>query len=278
MRHLLQPNVPLHPLILQPNRKNTMGRLTNKVAIVTGAASGMGLAAAHIFAEEGAKVVAADISVTALGTEVEAIVAKGGSAVAAELDVSSPDAWKSVIDQTLAEYGRIDILINNAGIHRREGILEAELDDWNLVLSVNLTSVWLGMKAVIPEMQKQGGGSIVNISSIAGIVGGLSDAGGAAYSASKGGVRSLTKHAAQWFAKDSIRVNSIHPGSVFTGMAAAAGKTKESMAAAYGDNIPLPPHIGEPEDIAHGMLYLASDEAKYITGEELIIDGGWTSH
>lgn len=254
-----------------------MGRLTDKVAIITGAASGMGLAAAQIFAAEGAKVIATDVSGVTLKAEVEAITATGGSAIAVELDVSSPEAWKDVVAQALAEYGKVDILVNNAGVQKRDGVLQAELDDWNFILGVNLTGVWLGMKAVIPEMQKHGGGSIVNISSIAAIVGGLSDGGGAAYSASKGGVRSLTKHAAQWFAKDGIRVNSIHPGAVYTGMAKAAGKTKESLATAYSDLIPLPPHIGDSEDIAYGMLYLASDEAKYVTGEELIIDGGWTS-
>jgi len=137
--------------------------------------------------------------------------------------------------------------------------------------------VWLGMKSVIPHMQAIGKGSIINVSSIAAIVGGAADAGGAAYSASKGAVRSLTKHAAQWFAKDGIRVNSIHPGAVFTGLAAAAGYTREAMAEAFGANIPLPPHVGDPIDIAYGMLYLASDESKYVTDEELIIDGGWVT-
>jgi NAD(P)-dependent dehydrogenase (short-subunit alcohol dehydrogenase family) len=178
----------------------------------------------------------------------------------------------------VAEHGRVDVLVNNAGIHIAKGILEAELDDWNKVMAVNTTGVWLGMKSVIPYMQRQGAGSIVNVSSIAAIVGGVSDAGGAAYSASKGAVRSLTKHAAQWFGRDGVRVNSIHPGSVFTGLAAAAGMTMETMAEQLGGEVPLPPHVGEPNDIGYGMLYLASDEAKYITGEELVIDGGWTTH
>jgi NAD(P)-dependent dehydrogenase (short-subunit alcohol dehydrogenase family) len=143
------------------------------------------------------------------------------------------------------------------------------------VMAVNTTGVWLGTKSVIPHMQSQGGGSIVNVSSIAGIVGGESDAGGAGSSASEGAVLSLRKHAAQWFAKDGIRVNSIHPGSVYTGLAVAAGLTKETMAAQLGANVPLPPHVGDPSDSGYGMLSLASDEAKYVTGEELVIDGGW---
>jgi NAD(P)-dependent dehydrogenase (short-subunit alcohol dehydrogenase family) len=254
-----------------------MARLSGKVAIITGAASGMGLATAQLFAAEGAKVVATDVSIDALNAAVEAIVADGGDAIALKLDVSSPESWVAVTSAAMDSYGKVDILINNAGIHIAKGILEAELDDWNLVMAVNTTGVWLGMKSVLPLMQANGSGSIVNVSSIAAIVGGSADGGGAAYSASKGAVRSLTKHAAQAFAKDSIRVNSVHPGSVFTGLAVAAGMDKQSMADALGANVPLPPHVGESNDIAYGIIYLASDEAKYTTGEELVIDGGWTT-
>jgi len=255
-----------------------MARLSGKVAIITGAASGMGLSGSQLFAQEGAIVVMTDVVEEALAREADAIRAGGGTVTAIPLNVSSPDSWDNVIEKTLAEHGRIDILVNNAGIHSPKGILDAEIDDWNKVMAVNTTGVWLGMKAVIPTMQKQGGGSIVNVSSIAAIVGGMADDGGAAYSASKGAVRSLTKHAAQWFGKDGVRVNSVHPGAVFTGLAAAAGLTKETMAARFGDAIPLPPHVGEPSDIGYGMLYLASDESKFVTGEELVIDGGWITH
>ncbi|MCI2265153.1 SDR family NAD(P)-dependent oxidoreductase [Sediminivirga luteola] len=255
-----------------------MARLDGKVAIITGAASGMGLAGAQLFAREGASVVLTDVVTEALERETAALAESGAQATSSVLDVASPDSWQSAVSEAVTRFGRIDVLVNNAGIHIPKGILEAELDDWNKVLAVNTTGVWLGMKHVIPQMQEQGGGSIVNVSSIAGIVGGLSDAGGAAYSASKGAVRSLTKHAAQWFAKDGIRVNSIHPGAVFTGLAAAAGLTKETMAGQFGSAIPLPPHVGDPEDIGYGMVYLASDESKYVTGEELVIDGGWTTH
>lgn len=255
-----------------------MARLGGKVAIITGAASGMGLSGSQLFAQEGAAVIMTDVVEEALMREAASIREAGGTVTAIVLDVSSPDSWNHVVEQTLTEHGRIDILVNNAGIHMPKGILEAEIDDWNRVMAVNTTGVWLGMKAVIPSMQKQGHGSIVNVSSIAAIVGGLADTGGAAYSASKGAVRSLTKHAAQWFAKDGIRVNSIHPGAVYTGMVAAAGLTRETMAAKFRHVTPLPPHVGDPSDIGYGMLYLASDESKFITGEELVIDGGWTSH
>lgn len=254
-----------------------MGRLESKVAIITGAASGMGLAGAKLFAQEGAKVVVADIT-DGVATAVEEINEAGGDAIGVTLDVSSQESWAAAVAATLDAFGRIDVLVNNAGIHVAKGVLEAELDDWNKVIAVNTTGVWLGMKSVIPHMREVGGGSIVNVSSIAAIVGGFADGGGAAYSASKGAVRSLTKHAAQNFAQDRIRVNSIHPGAVFTGLAEAAGLTQESMAGLYGTEIPLPPHVGVGDDIGYGMLYLASDEAAYVTGEELVIDGGWTTH
>ncbi|WP_340399043.1 glucose 1-dehydrogenase [Paenibacillus sp. FSL H8-0079] len=256
-----------------------MGRLTGKVAIITGAASGMGLAGIQLFAREGAKVVATDVAIDALEEQVKLIVADGGEAIALKLDVSSPESWNAVVEETVSKYGKIDILINNAGIHMAKGILEAELEDWDKVMSINGTGVWLGMKAVIPYMQKNGQGSIVNTSSIAAIIGGIADAQGAAYSASKGSVRSLTKHGAQWFAKDNIRVNSVHPGAVFTGMVEKAGiKSQVEMGEHYKNLAPLPPHAGESMDIAYAYLFLASDESKFITGVELPVDGGWISN
>lgn len=256
-----------------------MGRLDGKVAIITGAASGMGLAGAQLFAKEGAKVVATDVVGDVLDERVNEIVANGGDAVAFQLDVSKPESWKEVVEKTIDKFGKIDVLVNNAGIHIAKGILEAELDDWNKVMSINSTGVWLGMKAVIPHMQKNGGGSIVNTSSIAAIVGGVGDANGAAYSASKGAVRSLTKHAAQWFGKDNIRVNSVHPGAIFTGMVEKAGiKSQEEMGSHYEGKAALKPYAGESMDIANAYLYLASDESKYVTGVELVVDGGWTTN
>ncbi|MGK7379237.1 SDR family NAD(P)-dependent oxidoreductase [Planococcus sp. 1R117A] len=255
-----------------------MARLDGKVAIITGAASGMGLAGAQLFAKEGAKVVATDVVVDALEEKVNEIKSNGGEAIALRLDVSQPDSWKEVIDKTIEEYGKIDILVNNAGIHIAKGILEAELDDWDKVMAINTTGVWLGMKSVIPHMQNNGGGSIVNTSSIAAILGGMGDGHGAAYSASKGAVRALTKHAAQWFGESNIRVNSVHPGAIFTGMVEKAGiKSREEMGAHYEGRSALPPYAGEALDIANAYLYLASDESKYVTGLELVVDGGWIS-
>lgn len=253
-----------------------MARLAGKVAIITGAASGMGLAAAQLFAREGAQVVATDVVADVLEKEIAEIQ---GDIIAVPLDVASADAWAEVVATTVRTYGGVDVLINNAGIHLAKGILETELEEWDRVMAINTTGVWLGMKAVIPQMQQRGGGSIVNCSSIAGIIGGQADGHGAAYSASKGAVRSLTKHAAQWFAADRIRVNSVHPGAVFTGMAKAVGlNSAEEMGKFAGEQTPLAPGCGESMDIAYGYLYLASDEAKFVTGEELVIDGGWTTH
>lgn len=255
-----------------------MARLDGKVTIITGAASGMGLAGMQLFAKEGAKVVATDIVVDKLEENVKKIVDNGGDVIALPLDVSKPESWAEVVDKTIEQYGKIDVLVNNAGIHIAKGILEAELEDWEKVMAINSTGVWLGMKAVIPYMQKIGGGSIINCSSIAAIIGGVGDGHGAAYSASKGAVRSLTKHAAQWFGHDNIRVNSVHPGAIFTGLAEAVGiKSQEDMGAHYEGKAALKPYAGESMDIANAYLYLASDESKYVTGIELVVDGGWTT-
>ncbi|MCL2471387.1 MAG: SDR family oxidoreductase [Propionibacteriaceae bacterium] len=256
-----------------------MNRLQGKVAMITGAASGMGEAAARLFAQEGARVVAGDVTVDNLNKVVADIVAAGGDATAVTLDVSKPEAWADAVATAIDKYGKIDILVNNAGIHTGVGLLECDMNNWLKVMSINAMGVWLGMKAVIPHMQANGGGSIVNTSSIAGLIGGAdADAGDVAYSASKGAVRSMTKHAAQFFGKDEIRVNSVHPGPIFTGMARAAGfNSREEMGAQFGQTV-LKPYIGEPLDIAYAYLYLASDESKFVTGEELVVDGGQVTH
>lgn len=253
-----------------------MDRLSGKVAIITGAASGMGLAAARLFSAEGAKVVATDVAVDALEREYA-----NGDVLWLQHDVSSEKDWNHVVDRTQAEYGAITTLINNAGFLTSQGASLVESSDttWAKSLDVNLGGVRFGMKSIIPVMQSANGGSIVNCSSIAGLVGGT-DAGDAGYAASKGAVRSLTKHAANAYARDRIRVNSVHPGAIFTGITKGFGiKTLEeaSVIGEGGDTI-LPPYTGEAIDIAYGYLYLASDESKFVTGTELIIDGGWTSH
>lgn len=251
-----------------------MGRLDNKIAIITGSASGMGLAATKLFLKEGAKVVATDIAIAKLKEE----FSNQKDILTLELDVTSEEQWKTVSEQAVQAFGKIDILINNAGVSVHKGLLEEDLEGWNKAISLNLTSVWLGMKTVIPYMQENNRGSIVNCVSLAAIVGGA-DNGAVAYSAAKGGVRSLTKHAAINFAKNHIRVNSVYPGAILTGAAKKYGvMSQEQLGKAFTNKIPLPPHAGEENDIAYAYLYLASDESKFVTGEELIVDGGWSSH
>lgn len=256
-----------------------MGRLQGKVAIITGAASGMGLSGAQLFAKEGAKVVMTDVTADVLEKEAAAITEAGGTVLAIPHDVASAEAWKEVVDKTVAEFGSVDVLVNNAGVHKPLGVLETTEDDWDFIMNINAKGVWLGVQAVVPHMQKAGGGSIINVSSIAAFLGGMqSDGGGMAYSASKGAVRSVSKHMAHAFAADSIRVNTIHPGPIYTGLAKAIGITKEQMGEVYGAGTPIPPHVGDPEDIGWAMVYLAADESKFVTGEELVIDGGSITH
>lgn len=251
-----------------------MNRLEDKVAIITGAASGMGLEAAHLFVKEGAKVVATDIATDQLNEVTKEI---DGEIVCYELDVTSEDQWKKVMEDTKNKFGNIDILINNAGVSFHNTLLEETLEGWNRTINLNLTSVFLGMQSVIPYMKKNGGGSIVNCVSLAAIIG-SADNGAAAYAAAKGGVRALSKHASINFAEDKIRVNSIYPGAILTGAAKRHGvSSHEVLGKAFEGTIPLPPYAGTAADIANGYLYLASDESKFVTGEELVIDGGWSS-
>lgn len=251
-----------------------MGRLENKVAIITGAASGMGLAAVKIFTREGATVIATDIAFEQL-KEVTASIE--GDILCVALDVTSEEQWKNVMTTAKEAYGKIDILINNAGVSFHNKLLDETLEGWNRSINLNLTSVFLGMQAVIPYMQENGRGSIVNCASLAAIVG-SADNGAAAYAAAKGGVRALSKHASINFAQDNIRVNSVYPGAILTGAAERHGVTDRAvLGKAFEGIIPLPPYAGDADDIANGYLYLASDESKFVTGEELIIDGGWST-
>jgi NAD(P)-dependent dehydrogenase (short-subunit alcohol dehydrogenase family) len=243
-------------------------RLDGKVAIITGAAHGMGEAEARLFAKEGARVVVADV----LGKEAEAVAAdiraSGGNAIAATIDVTSEPEWVALIAKTLASYGRIDILVNNAGISGSSVGDPDGLEGWQRVIAVNQTSVFLGTKLAAEQMAKTGGGSIVNISSIMGFVGGPS--GHPAYSASKGAVRIYTKSAAVRYGPLGIRVNSVHPGYMPPMLNATnANERGEKIAAT-----PLR-RLGEPIEVAYGVLFLASDEASFVTGTELVIDGGY---
>ncbi|MFS0780559.1 SDR family NAD(P)-dependent oxidoreductase [Bacillus sp. 1P06AnD] len=247
-----------------------MGRLENKVAIITGAASGMGAEEAKIFAREGAKVIATDVQENKLNELIAEINQEGGEAIAITHNVASEEEWKRVIAKALQQYGKIDILVNNAGVATPKTISNMEMDEWNRIMNINLNGCVIGMKYVIPEMKKNGSGSVINISSIGGIVG---MAGTSPYTASKGALRSLTKAAAVEFGKDSIRVNSVHPGIIVTPM------TKDTMKDSdmYYSTFTQLPYFGEPADVANGVLFLASDESKFMTGSEMVIDGGWTA-
>lgn len=243
-------------------------RLKDKVAIVTGAAHGMGEAEARLFAREGAWVVVADVLRDQAESVAADIRAEGGDAIAATIDVTSETEWMALIAQTVAKHGRLDILVNNAGISGSSVGDPDALEGWQRVIAVNQTSVFLGTKLAAEQMAKTGGGSIVNISSIMGFVGGAS--GHPAYSASKGAVRIYTKSAAVRYGPLGIRVNSVHPGYMPPMLHATNANER-------ADKIALTPlgRLGKPIEVAYGVLFLASDEASFVTGTELVIDGGY---
>lgn len=245
-----------------------LDRLKDKVVIITGAAGGQGSVEARLFAKEGAKVVLTDIAEEGLQQTLDSVEEIGGEALAIIHDVSSEQDWRRVVRQSVDRFGAIHGLVNNAGIITREGVDGTTLETWEKIQSVNSRGIFLGIKHTAPEMRKGGGGSIVNVSSIWGIVG---SGGSAAYHASKGAVRLLSKTAAIEYAEDRIRVNTIHPGVIETPML-ATNKNVDKLRAAT----PWP-RLGKSEDIAYGALYLVSDEASFVTGTELIIDGGYTA-
>jgi len=243
-------------------------RLKDKVAIITGAAHGMGETEARLFAKEGAKVVVADILVSEAERVSSGIHQQGGEAIAVAIDVTSEPQWQALIARTLSAYARLDILINNAGISGSSVGDPDALEGWNRVIAVNQTSVFLGTKLAAEQMAKTGGGSIINISSIMGFVGGSS--GHPAYCASKGAVRIYTKAAAVRYGPQGVRVNSVHPGYMPPMLNATNADER-------ADKIALTPlrRLGEPIEVAYGALFLASDEASFVTGTELVIDGGF---
>jgi NAD(P)-dependent dehydrogenase (short-subunit alcohol dehydrogenase family) len=243
-------------------------RLKDKVAIVTGGAHGMGEAEARLFAQEGAAVVIADV-LDQMGESVAAdISASQGRARFIHTDVTSESDWKRLIAETVASYGKLDILVNNAGISGSAVGDGLSLDGWNKLIAINQTGVFLGTSLAAQEMAKAGGGSIVNISSIMGFIGGGD--GHLGYSASKGAVRIMSKSAAVRWGPDGVRVNTVHPGY----MPAMLNGTNAGGRAAKIPQTPLR-RLGEPIDVAWGVLFLASDEAAFITGTELVIDGGY---
>ena len=246
------------------------GRLAGKVALISGAARGMGESEARLFAGEGAQVVLGDVLEDQGRAAVEHIAQQGGSATFVPLDVTHEQDWQRAVETAEQTYARLDILVNNAGIVRMAPLDETSLEAWNEVIGVNQTGVFLGMKHAVPALRRAGGGSIVNISSIAGLIG-LPNI--PAYQASKGAVRLLTKNAAVQYATDKIRVNSVHPGRIETPMTAPLAPERREML------LRLTPlgRDGTAAEVAYGVLYLASDESSYVTGAELVIDGGYTT-
>ncbi|PBC35596.1 oxidoreductase [Rhodococcus sp. ACS1] len=236
-----------------------MNRLQGKVAIVTGAGRGIGRAIADGFVREGATTIATGRSMSDTDS---------GQTISRRLDVADEAHWERVVDETICRHGRIDILVNNAGIIAYETLHELTMAAWEEVIATNQTGTWLGMRAVVPHMIEQGGGSIVNVSSI---WGSAAVAGAHAYHATKGAVRNMSKSAAITYAKNNIRVNSVHPGFVGTPLTDAQDAQVNEFVLS---RTPMG-RAGAPEEIAHGVVFLASDESSFMTGSELVIDGGY---
>jgi cyclopentanol dehydrogenase len=248
-------------------------RLAGKVALISGGARGMGAEEARLFAREGAKVVLGDV-LAAEGKGVEdQIRAAGGQATFVHLDVTSEADWVAAVVTAERAYGRLDVLVNNAGIGGGGRLEDTTAEQWDRTMAINAKGVFLGTKAAIAAMRRAGGGSIVNISSQLGLVG--TDNSSPQYQASKGAVRLLTKATAIQYAKEGIRANSVHPGPIVTAMTEARRADPEQYRLMVS-RIPLG-RYGQPAEVALGVLYLASDEASFVTGSELVIDGGWTA-
>lgn len=249
-----------------------MGRLAGKVAVITGAGSGMGREEALLFAREGAKVVVTDVNEQAVQEVASEIIAAGGESIAVKHNVVSEEDWKKVYQETIDTFSKLDILVNNAGISQQGSMEDLTVDKWDLIVNVNMKSTFVGIKLALPYMRQNKGGSIVNISSIAGLTG---SSGAGAYTASKGGVRMLTKAAAVDYGKDNIRVNSVHPGFIITPMSKQYMEDKEYKQW-FLDQTALP-ELGQAIEVAEAVLFLASDASSYITGVELPVDGGVTA-
>jgi len=249
-----------------------MGRVSGKVALVTGGSMGMGESHCQLLAREGAKIIVTDIAVEPGEAVAKAICDAGGEAVFLRHNVASETEWIAVVDQAMGTFGKIDILVNNAGIVIFKPNDETTTAEWDRVMSINSTGVFLGCKHIVPAMKKAGGGSIVNISSISGMVGMVSQA---AYQASKGAVRMLTKSCAVDYAKYNIRVNSVHPGAVRTPILNALGDDTSMIDELVSTTIMK--RMADPIELSYAVLLLASDESSYMTGSELVVDGGWTA-
>ncbi|HEY6866709.1 MAG TPA: glucose 1-dehydrogenase [Candidatus Eisenbacteria bacterium] len=254
-----------------------MGRVDGKVAVVTGGGVGIGRAACLLLGREGATVAVTDILDQESRAVVEEIRTRGGTARAWHMDVANEDEVRGVLAEVFDTFGRLDILVNNAGIGgASKPTHEITAEEWDRVMAVNVKGTFFCTKHAIPLMRRTGSGSIINLSSVYGLVGAM-DA--PPYHASKGAVRLMTKTDALFYARDGIRVNSIHPGFIWTPMVehflAAAGDVAAARAAL--DALHPIGHVGQPDDVAYGILYLASDESRFVTGSELVIDGGYTA-
>jgi NAD(P)-dependent dehydrogenase (short-subunit alcohol dehydrogenase family) len=250
-----------------------MARLAGKVALISGGARGQGAVEARLFVREGAKVVFGDILDDDGKYVEEEIRLQGGKAIYVHLDVTQAQDWQRAVQTAESRYGRLDILVNNAGITIHGTIEETSEADWDRIMAINLKGVFLGTKYALPAMRRAGGGSIINISSGAGIA--PAPGTSAAYAATKGGVRIFSKATAVQHAKDHIRCNSVHPGPIDTPMVRGP-QTDSARLAELTGRVPLG-RLGTSEEIAYGVLYLASDESSYVTGSELVIDGGRTA-
>ncbi len=247
-------------------------RLRGKVALVSGGARGLGAAQAKLMAAEGARVIVGDVLEDEGRAVAAGIEASGGQALFRPLDVTSEYDWAQAVDASVGGFGKLNVLVNNAGIFRRATFEETTVEGWDQVMEVNAKGVFLGTKAVLAAMRASGGGSIVNISSIAGLVGSSISA---AYNASKGAVRIMTKSAALQYAGDCIRVNSVHPGLSDTDMLPQVFPDEQEQVRRRAAT-PMD-RFGTPEDVAYAVLFLASDEASFVTGAELVVDGGFTA-
>lgn len=248
------------------------GRVAGKIAIVTGGGQGMGRSHSLLLAEEGATVVVTDVNETSGESVAEEINAAGGQAVYIRHDVTSSSDWKAVVDEAVKKFGKVDILVNNAGILILKPLDQTEEAEWDLIMNINAKGTFLGCKHIVPAMQKAGGGSIVNISSIYGLIGAPS---AAAYQASKGAVRLLTKAAAIDLHQYNIRANSVHPGVIATAMTTDLLSTPEMAKAVLATTILERP--AQPKEVSYAVLFLASDEASFMTGSEVVVDGGYTA-
>jgi len=250
-----------------------MSKMSNKVALISGATGGIGSATARLFAAEGARLVVTDLDQKSVNALVDELASSRADVVGAVLDVSDASSWESAVRLALDRFGRLDTLINVAGVLAWPGVEGTDQATWDRVIAVNQTGTWLGMKAALPPLRASGNASIVNTSSVLGIVGG---GGAAAYQASKGAVRLLSKTAAVEYATQGVRVNSIHPGVIATPMI-------QEILEVEGDqqrDIQRTPmkRAGTADEVAAGMLFLASDDSSFVTGAELVIDGGLTAH